>query len=275
MEIQYIFVTVLSSLLLVVTTPLVLIKLKGRRELAEKIVFGICCFILIYKCIHFAMYCTIYNKKINDQLPLEVSAISYFLFPISYLTGCKWTKDVSRFVAFMAGFIEIVATIVSPKSFITSGMSYFTFIESIFMHYSLFLGSLICITRIEVLPVKKVHIASAGFFALVIWGGVIGGMTWKPYPGSNIMFLHENVLPDFLLIPGFDQHHLYIIEYLIAYVIFIAIIYSLSMLSQRKNPKQPCSAWGMGQLEKFREYLEKTQTPALVAQLPEQSEGRS
>lgn len=250
---DYIYVTAIGLLLIVVTVPLVLVLLRGKRALAEKIVYGICCFILIYKLIHFTMYCTIYNKRIIEQIPVEISSISYFLFPIAYLTGVKWLKDSSRFIAFMAGFIQLIAMSVSPQSFVLSEMPYFTFVESIALHYALFLGSFICITCIEPLNIKQIPLTLTVFTVLVLWGGVLAAQTWQI--GSNIMFVQQNVIPPFLLIPGFDKGKLYILEYIMIFLVYCVAVYGVSYACH-KGKIGEASAWNMGPIRNYIAYLQ-------------------
>ncbi|MDE6550253.1 MAG: YwaF family protein [Clostridia bacterium] len=250
---DYIYVTVIGLLLILITVPLVLVFLRGKRELAEKIVFAVCCFVLIYKLIHFTMYCTIYNKRIIEQLPVEISSISYFLFPIAYLTGIKWLKDSSRFIAFMAGFIQLVAISVSPQSFVLSEMPYFTFVESIILHYALFLGSFICITCIEPLNIKQLPLTLAIFTVVVLWGGVLAAQTWQT--GSNIMFVQENVIPPFLLIPGLGKGKLYIIEYVMIFLVYCVAVYGVSYACH-KGKTSKASAWNMGPIRNYIAYLQ-------------------
>lgn len=241
-----------------VISPFVVIKTFGKsRERAEKFMYRLMIFLLVYKIIHFTLMPTVFRQDAVKLIPVEISSVSYFLMPIAYLSGSKILKETGRFVGFFAGLVQLIAMSISPASFVNSDMTNFTFIESIVMHYCLYLGGLIWNFTIEPLRYKDLWKALAGFLVILLWG-TLAAFTWrydhdldKP---ENIMFIQECVLPEWLLIPGFDKNHLFIIEYLSVFFVYIAVLYRLSKLAfSRKNP-EPRSAWGGGS---YRRYVEE------------------
>lgn len=238
-----------------VVSPFVVMKAFGKsRERAEKFMYRLMAFVLVYKILHFTLMPTIFRQDVVKLIPVEISSVSYFLMPIAYLSGWKFLKETGRFVGFFAGFVQLLAMSISPASFVNSDMTNFTFIESIVMHYCLYLGGLIWNFTIEPLRYKDLWKALTGFLVILLWG-TLAAFTWrydhvnnKP---ENIMFIQECVLPDFLLIPGFDQNHLFIIEYLAAFFVYIAILYRLSRLAFKRRNPEPRSPWGGGSYKKY------------------------
>lgn len=238
-----------------VVSPFVVMKTFGKsRERAEKFMYRLMVFVLVYKILHFTLMPTIFRQNAVKLIPVEISSVSYFLMPIAYLSGSKILKETGRFVGFFAGFVQLLAMSISPASFVNSDMTNFTFIESIVMHYSLYLGGLIWNFTIEPLRYKDLWKALTGFLVILLWG-TLAAFTWrydhvnnKP---ENIMFIQECVLPDFLLIPGFDKNHLFIIEYLAVFFVYIAILYKLSRLAFRRRNPEPRSPWGGGSYKRY------------------------
>ena len=238
-----------------VVSPFVVMKAFGKsRERAEKFMYRLMAFVLVYKILHFTLMPTIFRQDAVKLIPVEISSVSYFLMPIAYLSGWKFLKETGRFVGFFAGFVQLLAMSISPASFVNSDMTNFTFIESIVMHYCLYLGGLIWNFTIEPFRYKDLWKALTGFLVILLWG-TLAAFTWrydhvndKP---ENIMFIQECVLPDFLLIPGFDQNHLFIIEYLAAFFVYIAILYRLSRRAVKRRNPEPRSPWGGGSYKKY------------------------
>lgn len=240
---------------LFVGTPFVVLKnFSNNREKAEKFMYYLMVFVLVYKIFHFTLMPTVFRQNAVKLIPVEISSVSYFLMPIAYLSGWKVLKETGRFVGFFAGLVQLLAISISPKSFVMSEMSNFTFIESIVMHYCLYLGGLIWNFRIEPLRIKDLWQALLGFLVILLWG-TLAAFTWrydhvnnKP---ENIMFIQECVLPKFLLIPGFDKNHLFIIEYLAAFFVYIAVLYALIYAAFKKQIPQRKSVWGGGSVHKY------------------------
>lgn len=250
---------IIVGLALVIGTPIAVLKgFDNRREAAEKFMYRLMTFVLVYKLLHYAMIAIVYRQDIVKQIPAEISAISYFLMPAAYLSGLKVLKETGRFVGFFAGLVQLLAIAVSPASFVDSHMSNFTFVESIVMHYCLYLGGVIWNFRIEPLRIREVWQPLIGFFIILMWG-TLAAFTWrfdheagKP---ENIMFIHECVLPDWLVIPGFRENHLFIIEYLAAFFVYIAILYALSRRAFKYQCPAPRSAWGGGTVARYKRDL--------------------
>lgn len=250
----YIISCLLSIPMLTVTIILVLKKLRYNRELAEKIIYIGCCFMLTYKILQFTMYGTCLGRDLVRMIPVEISAISYFLFPIVYLTNCKPLKDGATFIAFLAGFIQMIAICVSPNSFYgpDAEMSYFAFLESFVMHYMLFAMSFIHFTSVYKLQFKNIWKALSVFVVMIAYG-CLASYTFrydhvnnKP---ENIMFMHENVLPPFLTIPGLDEGHKFLIVYIPVFVLFVCGYYLIGSKLFTKTPQEP-SIWSQGFIRK-------------------------
>ena len=244
-------ITIPIVVFLIITTVILVLKVfKNNRALSEKVVYYALLFLLVYKTAHYLLYCTVLDHTWSKLVPVEISQVSYFLWPIAYLSGNKWIRDSGRFIALFAGLVQLVALAVSPQSFVaTVDLTYVSLVESTFVHYILFATALISITCIEEIEVENLWQTQLGLFIVLMWG-VLAAYTWrfdhvngKP---ENIMFLHECVLPKELIAlwPWLGRGHNFIIPYLIAYFGFTAMVYLISHYAFKNQKHQEKTVFG-------------------------------
>ena len=249
------FITPLA-IIFIATLAVSIVGLRKNRALAEKLCYYILGFTILYKGFHYVIYCIILKNDWVNQIPVEISQLSYFLCPLAFFSRNKWLRDGGAFVGIIAGGIQLLAITVAPYRFADAGLSIIEFYESTIMHYFVFWGGMIQVCCIEPLKLKNVWKTYLVFLGVVLWG-VLASFTWKfgtdpgyPDAPANIGFVQrcEGVLPDVIIekMPWLTQNHLFILPYVAVFLVVTAIIYLISNLSMRNVPPQEPSVYGMG-----------------------------
>ncbi len=144
----------LAVLLLFVGLNVAVFTLRDKPELSYKIAYGIAFFLILYKTSEY-----IYWQAVGQHLkvPVEFSAISYFLFGITIVFRIKKLDVLGAFCGFLAGMFYSVASWVSPDSFVNNGLqeSIFLFIMAIVNHHALYFGSILMIANVRRFEIKK------------------------------------------------------------------------------------------------------------------------
>lgn len=250
----------------VVLIPLLIfsvIKLRSNRALAEKLCFYVLMFLFIYKAAHYVMYCAVLAHPWTHQIPCEISQVSYFLCPLAYLSQQKHIKQAGAFVGILAGFIQLIAIVVAPMSFVNSGtLTFVSFIETIIMHYIVLWAGIIQITCIFKMEVKKLWQVYLIFLGVILWG-VLASYTYRfgtdagfPNEPANIGFVQRCVLPEGITdkAPWLLVGHNFILPYLVVFFIFTAGVYLISNWSFKTLKPQEESFYGMGWI-KMKQFL--------------------
>lgn len=255
LNINWRILTLIIGVILIAILVYSVVKLRKNRALAEKLCYIFLMFVLIYKTAHYVIYCAVLAHDWTQQIPCEISQITYFLCPIAFLTQQKYIKESGAFMGIFAGFIQLIAFVVSPMSFVNSGsLTFVSFIETIIMHYLVLWGGLIQVTCIYKLEIKKIWQVLLTVLIIILWG-VLAANTWRfgtdagyPNEPANIGFVQRCVLPDVIInaAPWLTQHHLFIIPYLIAFLAFTAAVYAISAWSMKTVQKQEASIYGIG-----------------------------
>lgn len=239
------------------------VKLRNNRALAEKLCYYILGFLFMYKLLGYIIYCVVLKNPWYEQLPVEISQVSYFIVPIAFLSQNKWIKDGSAVVGILAGFIQLLSTVVAPYRFVEAGRVWFDFFESTLLHYMLLWGGIIQICCIEQLKIKNVWKTLLVIGLIISWGALAGN-TWMfgtdpghPDEPANIGFTQRvDMLPDEWVAksPWVTEHHLFLIPFFFALLVFISICYLLSYLSMRNVAYQQPSMYGLG-WSGFRKFM--------------------
>lgn len=101
-------------LLLIIFIPISIYLLNGKIVFLKVILYVIVIYFLIYKSLEYYYHYFIEN---NNQLPVEFSSVSYFLIAIGVLFHIKGLREFAGLLAMLSGFFYMLATIVSPESF--------------------------------------------------------------------------------------------------------------------------------------------------------------
>lgn len=247
--------TAIFGVILISVLVFSVIKLRSNRALAEKLCYYLLMFVLIYKTAHYVLYCAVLGHDWTHQIPCEISQITYFFCPIAFLTQQKYIKESGAFMGIFAGFVQLIACIVSPMSFVNSGtLTLFSFVETIFMHYIVLWAGLIQVTCIFKLEVKKAWQVYLSVLLIILWG-VLASFTWRfgtdagyPDEPANIGFVQRCVLPEPIIekFPWLAQNHLFILPYLVAFFAFTVVVYLISSWSMKTVKEQEPSIYGIG-----------------------------
>ena len=262
LNINWYFFSIPIGVILIGLLAYGVVKLRTNRALAEKICYYLSWTVLIYKTFHYIIYCTVLAHPWNQQIPCEISQITFFLCPIAYLSQNKYVRDAGAFMGIFAGAVQVFASTVAPFSFANSGtLVVFSFLESTIMHYFVLVIGLLEITCVYKLKVKNGWTVYFALLLILLWG-VLASFTWRfgtdagyPNEPANIGFVQRCVLPAAITdhAPWLLEGHLFIIPYLMVFFVFTAAVYLVSHLSFRHREEQEKGFYGMGwhEMHKF------------------------
>ncbi|MFH0767836.1 MAG: hypothetical protein ABH890_04490 [Bacillota bacterium] len=132
-------ITILGAIWIVLVHIILIGFLKINQKPSLLILKIICLYLITYKSIEYGM-----NWIQGDftKIPLEYSAISYFLFSITYLFNVKSLKPFVTFAAFFSGINYILTfPFLGPQMVVDNGLISTLF--SVANHGLLYLGSMI------------------------------------------------------------------------------------------------------------------------------------
>ena len=212
--------------LLFVGLNVVVFALRNKPELSYKIAYGIACYLVLYKTTEY-----IYWQAVGQhlQVPVEFSAVSYFLFGLTTVFRIKKVDALGAFCGFLAGMFYSVASWVSPDSFVNSGVeeSIFLFVMAIINHHALYLGAVLMLANVRHFKIKE------SWWIILIGVSVMIGYSWlmhlfTPYTelygklificvtdGSILNFL----FPSLVVTPLFTAIYLVVVSFLFAFLL--------------------------------------------------------
>lgn len=159
--------------ILFIALNVVIYLLRDKPTVSYRIAYAIACFLFVYKLGEY-----VYWQAVGEhiKIPVEFSAVSYFLFSIFTLFRIKKFDCLGTFCGFLAGMCYSVAFWASPDSFVRNGQeeSWFLFAMAIFNHHALYFGSMLMIANVCRFDPKK-------FYFMLIGVGVMLGYTWLVY----------------------------------------------------------------------------------------------
>ncbi len=216
--------------------------LRDKPELSYKIAYAIACFLLVYKIGEY-----IYWQAVGQHLkiPVEFSAISYFLFSALTVFRVKKADSIGVFCGFLAGMFFSIASWVSPDSFIKNAQeeSWFLYAMAIVNHHALYFGSMLMLANVRRFDPKKFYVMFLGVGAMVGYSWLI--YLFTPYAdlygkmiiikicdGSILNFL----FPSLVLKPWMTV--LYIILIVILFCVLFAGFYYLNNLLAKKRKER-------------------------------------
>lgn len=168
----YWWVSVLTFLLFV-GLNVVIFLLRNDPKLSYRIAYGVACFLLIYKTVEYICW-----QAVGEHLkiPVEFSAVSYFLFAVTVVFRIKKLDSLGAFCGFLAGMCYSVASWVSPNSFVESAYKepMFFFVMAIINHHALYFGAMLMIANVRRFDPKK-------FYFMLIGIAIMLGYTWIIY----------------------------------------------------------------------------------------------
>ena len=233
----------LAVFILFVGLNVAVFALRKKPELSYKIAYGIAFFLILYKTSEY-----IYWQAVGQHLkvPVEFSAVSYFLFGLTTVFRIKKLDALGVFCGFLAGMFYSVASWVSPDSFVNSGLeeSIFLFVMAIINHHALYFGSIPMMANVRRFKIKE------SWWCILIGVAVMIGYSWlmhlfTPYTelygklifirvtdGSilNYLFPALNVTPLFTAI--------YLVVVSVVFAFLLLFFYSLNGYLAKKREER-------------------------------------
>lgn len=211
---------------LLTVTIIAAINSKGKQE---KLIFIISLFLLVYKTVEQVYYIAI---GVKTPFPVELSAVTYFVFSIVMLFKIKKLEEIAVFCALISGFFFMLTFIVTGgKTFDYSG-SLFKKIMAVVNHSLLYAGGL--------LKLKFNSYPSYGKYKVICGLGVLVFYSWVmkqmfDFEG-RFVFIHQLMTADivFMVFPTLKEFGFFLPLY---YTVFIAAVFAGVSLFYRLNKK--------------------------------------
>jgi hypothetical protein len=134
---MYWLFSVMASLILLFFVLIVLGVLKDNKRVADIVLYALAIYLLVYKVTEYIYWQAV---GLHYKIPIEFSALSYFLFAFAVFFKKKPLTQIATFYAPVAGFFFYISFIISPTTFANSDDTVFLFIMSIVNHGLVFLG---------------------------------------------------------------------------------------------------------------------------------------
>jgi len=164
-------------------------KFLPKRKHSEAILRVVSLFVFIFKTVQFVSE----NVKGNFYIPVEISAISYFLLTIIFIFKIKKLYGVGAFFGIMAG-IGYFSFYTIAGFTVNDALSLKDVLIGVFMHGYLFVGGtyLFKKNKFEDSEKSKIWIA---ILAMLCWALVFYGFEMR-----TITFVYYIIQPEFLLV---------------------------------------------------------------------------
>lgn len=150
--------------LTVILIGIVLISLP--KKVTHIILYFLAILLVTYKMIEYTRYGLMLQ---THKIPIEFSAISYFIFPIAVIFNIKTLRSIALFMSFLSGIGYLITFPFLYEQFFTHNGYYLTWFAFI-NHSILFIGSLLLIKihTFEKKDIKKVLLFTAFYTCYVI-----------------------------------------------------------------------------------------------------------
>lgn len=155
--------------------------LRKNQKVCYAIVYTIAIYLLIFKVIEYVCY---QIQGLHIKIPVEFSALSYFILAITVLTRKEKLEQFGAFVALLAGLMFSISFWVSPDSFVSSIDSMFLFVCSIINHHLLYFASILLIFNVRRYNYKYCWIQLIGV-------GVMVGYSWLIHLFTNYSDIYK------------------------------------------------------------------------------------
>ena len=149
--------------------------LRNRPKLSFAIGYSIAVFLLLYK---IAEYIAYQGMGEHVRVPLEFSALSYFLFAILVTFRVKGADAFGCFVAMLAGMMYSFSIWISPDTHFANRDIWFLFVMAVVNHHLLYLGGALIVMNSRRFDPRQSWIFAVGT-------GLMVGYSWLLYGVTN------------------------------------------------------------------------------------------
>lgn len=148
--------------------------LRKKPKLSYSIAYSIALFLLTYKIGEY-----IYWQAVGQhiKIPVEFSALSYFIFSISIVARTKKADEFGALVGALTGIMYSLSFWVSPDSFVSDINTPFLFAMAVFNHHALYFASMLMIANVRHYSYKNCWIPFVGIGAMVGYSWLIYSFT--------------------------------------------------------------------------------------------------
>ncbi|MEG1613063.1 MAG: hypothetical protein RR357_02730 [Clostridia bacterium] len=120
--------------------------IKTKSKLASRLLFAIGLYLLVYKICEYTSY---QIKGMHKQVPIEISAVSYFLLGFSIVLRNKRLQVFAAFCGMFSGLFYNINFIILPEMFILSRSSWFLLVMATINHSLLYFGSIMVLKTVQ------------------------------------------------------------------------------------------------------------------------------
>lgn len=145
--------------------------LRKRPDISYAIAYTIACYLLIYKTIEYIYWQAI---GLHIKIPVEFSAMSYFLFGIFITFKIKKFDQFPVFAAILAGTMYSVTFWIAPDSHVAGGESPFLSAMAVVNHHLLYFAGMLMLANVRKFSYKNA-------WQHVLCTGVLVGYSWLIY----------------------------------------------------------------------------------------------
>ncbi len=172
----------LIQFLIFIGINVLIVLLRDKPDVGSNISRAIAFFLLTYKIVEY-----VYWQCIGEHLkiPLEFSALSYFIYSIVIIFNIKKGKPFAVLVALLTGLLYNVSLFVSPDSFILAKDNNFSLITAMFNHTILYFGSMLTLIGAkEKYDVRKLWTCFVGVICMI-------GYAWIIYANTDYALYYD------------------------------------------------------------------------------------
>ncbi|NCA66921.1 MAG: hypothetical protein EOM87_02530 [Clostridia bacterium] len=232
---KYLWANILGALIFAGVNLAVFVLKKDKFKVIRNIALVVICIILLsFKTIEYAYY---QIMGMHHKVPMELSQIAYFLFPISYLVSRKTQKmlPIGAFTALLAGVFFNVGWIASAKTFFERDTVYQLITASVF-HNALYFGGMLVLSTIK-LPSKQFWHMPIGLAQIVCWHYLMHAVLVndKDVVLKNVC---EAKILDYVW-PNISQNTIFVVTYYVVVLlglgVLIALFYYSNYLFNKNN----------------------------------------
>lgn len=194
----------------------------------------LCVYLLAYKMSEYGYY--IIEKREYNKIPVDYSAITYFVMPIVFFLKSNRLFPLATFSAFISGFGYLAAfAFLAGKMIEING--YFSVIMALFNHSALYIASIL-IMKERLFERKTARIILSGSIMMVVYATII--YFFVDF-GQKYIFIYKLLDGTYVsyLIKGFNDFSLsYLLYYLFlfgAFFVVVRLFYKINEIIYNKN----------------------------------------
>lgn len=203
-----------------------------KKKVADITLKIIASYFLIYKITEYSINA---SKGYSNMMPLDFSAVSYFLLAFSAWIPSKKLKSLTACCGVLSGAIYNVALTILPEIFVTQASSRFLFIITTINHSLLYFGAIILLSQIKLnkwdllwLPIGVgLVISYAYFMKYVVDQNLSATSIFLIMEGKIMLYVFKDIEL------SWDILTLYYIGCLMVFYLYIFVLFKINLKIQQ------------------------------------------